>query len=129
MTGELAAALDALNRGRRVASVDGDDAVLPGLTPRTVRNWLARAERRAGLVTGTAREIREAAGSIHKLRHTFCSHLALAGVPAMAIKELAGHADLATTQRYMHLSPADRAGAVAVLSAYHAGSGRAKATG
>jgi hypothetical protein len=28
------------------------------------------------------------------------------GAPAMAIKELAGHQDLSTTQRYMHLSPA-----------------------
>jgi integrase len=42
----------------------------------------------------------------HTLRHTFCSHLALHGAPAKAIQELAGHADLQTTQRYMHLSPA-----------------------
>lgn len=39
------------------------------------------------------------------LRHTFCSHLAKRGAPARAIQELAGHRDLATTQRYMHLSP------------------------
>jgi integrase len=42
---------------------------------------------------------------IHTLRHTFCSHLAMRGAPARAIQELAGHADLRTTQRYMHLSP------------------------
>ncbi len=42
---------------------------------------------------------------VHKLRHTFCSHLAMKGAPARAIQELAGHKDLATTQRYMHLSP------------------------
>jgi integrase len=28
------------------------------------------------------------------------------GAPARAIQELAGHQDLPTTQRYMHLSPA-----------------------
>jgi integrase len=36
----------------------------------------------------------------------FCSHLAMKGAPARAIQEVAGHADLSTTQRYMHLSPA-----------------------
>jgi integrase len=41
----------------------------------------------------------------HILRHTFCSHLAMRGAPVRAVQELAGHKDLATTQRYMHLSP------------------------
>ena len=43
---------------------------------------------------------------VHRLRHTFCSHLAMRGAPARAIQELAGHQELGTTQRYMHLSPA-----------------------
>lgn len=42
----------------------------------------------------------------HILRHTFCSHLAMLGATAREIQLLAGHADLSTTQRYMHLSPA-----------------------
>ena len=46
------------------------------------------------------------ASGAHRLRHTFCSHLAMRGAPARAIQELAGHQDLTTTQRYMHLSPA-----------------------
>lgn len=40
-------------------------------------------------------------GTYHWTRHTFCTRLAMRGVPARTIQELAGHADLATTQRYM----------------------------
>ena len=51
----------------------------------------------------------------HILRHTFCSHLAMRGAPARAIQELAGHQDLATTQRYIHLSPAALDAAIRLL--------------
>jgi integrase len=68
-------------------------------------------------------------GAIHRLRHTFCSHLAAAGVPAKAIQELAGHADLKTTLRYMHLAPGDRDGAMATLAGYYAGKGPAAGAG
>ena len=37
------------------------------------------------------------------------------GAPARAIQELAGHMDLATTQRYMHLSPAAIEAAIRLL--------------
>jgi hypothetical protein len=39
------------------------------------------------------------------------------GAPARAIQELAGHRDLATTQRYMHLSPAAVENAIRLLDA------------
>ena len=52
---------------------------------------------------------------VHVLRRTFCSHLAMRGAPARAIQELAGHQDLSTTQRYMHLSPAAIEGAIRLL--------------
>jgi integrase len=54
---------------------------------------LRRATRKAGL-----RKI-----GWHSLRHTFCSHLAMRGVPVRTIQELAGHASITTTMRYMHL--------------------------
>lgn len=55
------------------------------------------------------------------LRHTFCSHLAMHGVPARAIQELAGHTDLTTTQRYMHLSPAATEDAIRLLDGRQSG--------
>jgi integrase len=41
----------------------------------------------------------------HDLRHTFCSWLAIRGVPLTAIQKLAGHASIKMTLRYAHLSP------------------------
>jgi hypothetical protein len=58
------------------------------------------------------------------LRHTFCSHLAMRGAPARAIQELAGHQELGTTQRYMHLSPAALDAAIRLLES-HAGPAKA----
>ena len=77
------------------------------LTRRMVQRGIARAARRAGLSNL----------GVHILRHTFCSHLAMRGAPARAIQELAGHQDLTTTQRYMHVSPAAIEGALRLLDA------------
>ena len=41
----------------------------------------------------------------HTLRHTFASHLAMAGASMRAIQELMGHTDIKTTLRYAHLTP------------------------
>lgn len=51
----------------------------------------------------------------HKLRHTFCSHLAMRGAAPRAIQDLAGHANFTTTQRYMHLSPSTLSSAIDLL--------------
>ncbi len=71
------------------------------MRPNTLAAVVERATRKAGLATG--RKPRHAGP--HVLRHTFCSHLAMRGAPARAVQDLAGHRDLSTTQRYMHLSP------------------------
>ena len=87
-------------RGRRVLTQRGGTP----LTQKVVQQAVARAARRANVWPG-----------VHILRHTFCSHLTMRGAPVRAIQELAGHQNLSTTQRYMHLSPAAIDGAIRLL--------------
>lgn len=103
LTARLAAALRE-NRHLRGALVLYQDDGAP-LTEGLVQGFVRRAAQRAGLFNNGP----------HMLRHTFCSHLAMLGAPARAIQELAGHQDLITTQRYMHLSPAALGTAVQLL--------------
>jgi integrase len=70
--------------------------------PDRIRKWLNAAQREAKVLEKGP----------HTLRHTFCSHLAMTGAHVLEIKTLAGHAELETTQRYMHLTPRALRGAV-----------------
>lgn len=54
-------------------------------------------------------------GTLHRLRHTFCAHLVMAGVPLRRVQLLAGHADYKTTETYAHLAPEGGADAVSKL--------------
>jgi integrase len=51
----------------------------------------------------------------HDLRHTFASHLVMAGVDLVTVKELLGHVGIAMTVRYSHLVKEHKAQAVAKL--------------
>ncbi|MDI7268135.1 MAG: tyrosine-type recombinase/integrase [Myxococcota bacterium] len=104
MTDKLRQTLAALRhlRGPRVLYRDDGETV----TAKVLRKWMEAAQRRANL---------PATGALHCLRHTFCSHLAMRGASPRAIQELAGHENITTTMRYMHLSPAVADGAIALL--------------
>jgi site-specific recombinase XerD len=85
---------------------DGSAVTANGLT-----YIVERATRAAGLVNSR----KPKGAGPHVLRHTFCSRLAMRGAPGRAIQELAGHRDLMTTQRYMHLSSAALDNAIQLL--------------
>lgn len=68
------------------------------MTAKMLRGLMAQVEKAAGL---------DGLGQLHILRHTYCSHLAMAGVPVMKIQRYAGHANLMTTLKYMHLAPTE----------------------
>lgn len=85
--------------GERLA-IDGERALFTNprgrrLTARTVQNIVKRWAREAGL----SPEV-----SPHTLRHTFATHLLDNGIDLKSVQQLLGHANLATTQIYTHIS-------------------------
>lgn len=84
-----------LNSAAKVAVKKlGKDYLLPRTNPVSLSRAFANTLERA-----------ELDGSLHCLRHTFCSHLVMSGVPLRTVQVLAGHAHFSTTEKYAHLAP------------------------
>jgi integrase len=72
-----------------------------GRPVKTIRGGLRSAVERAGLPFGRAVD----GATFHTLRHTAASLLADLREPEAIRKEVMGHRNIATTQRYTHLRP------------------------
>ena len=76
--------------------------------PHLFVNFRGAALSRQGLYKIVQRHARSAGladrMSPHTLRHTFATHLLAGGCDLRAVQEMLGHADVATTQLYTHLS-------------------------
>lgn len=73
----------------------------------TLTHWSIAEARAAGLE-----------GSIHWLRHTFCTALVQSGVSLHAVKELAGHSSITVTEQYAHHAPGHGRAAVTKIGSW-----------
>lgn len=105
LTDELLSALESHRHKKSKRVLCHDDGI--DVDENTLQDWIEQATTRAGL---------EPTRSLHILRHTFCSHLAMRGASTVSIQKLAGHESIEVTMRYMHLSPSAKRDAIELLN-------------
>lgn len=76
------------------------------LTSRSVQRMIRAAAARAGITRRC---------TPHSLRHSFATHLLRGGADIMEIKDLLGHASIATTMQYLSADPERLKGVIATL--------------
>ncbi|MBI4063501.1 MAG: site-specific integrase [Elusimicrobia bacterium] len=98
---------------------DARDIPLHPTLEEYLKNWLAVSGKRAKVIPWSAPSCQMSSrfnfflrkrcaimqGSMHSLRHSFASYLAMADVSPYKIARLMGHSDVRTTEIYSHLFP------------------------
>lgn len=111
-----------INKGDRPRSVPMTSRVRGVLERRQVTNAGSPFTIKAHQAETVWRWVRKEMGKesdkefvIHSLRHTTASRMVNAGVDLYVVKDILGHASIATTQIYAHLAPHKLAHAISIL--------------
>ncbi|MEH6420987.1 tyrosine-type recombinase/integrase [Pseudomonas sp. CGJS7] len=83
-----------LNAAARLALADLGDDQLVSVHADTLTDWFSADAKEAKL-----------AGSLHWLRHTFCTAMVQSGGSLHEVKRLAGHSSITVTEKYAHHMP------------------------
>lgn len=89
--------------------LDGLPRELPTVVRFVPTSWVVR------VLDPICARLRIARVTLHACRHSFASELARRGVALGTIRDLLGHSNVATTDRYLHTEPEQLAEAVAAL--------------
>lgn len=92
--------LDVLEQYYKMSEVKPENYLFEGpekgkpYTARSAQQIFSDARKKAGILKSL---------SFHNLRHSFATHLLEKGVDVIFIKEILGHFNIETTQRYLHV--------------------------